>query len=358
MNDTIPLNLTRPDVAAFVAAVRARLADLPPEEQQELTDGLEADLTDLVAERGEGALGDPQAYARELRTAAGLDPVMGRVPGGGQPVGERVTRLLDASHARWERAVSGLPGSPWEFLVSLRPAWWVLRAWVAAELVNLVLGVSWLVVLLPAVVGSVQVGRGLIWPGSAAKRSTAPRVVLLVLNVFALLVAPVALAQGIGSSSGPFEQASSYPVDPGVGGPGMTVDGSFVENIYPYDAQGHALTGVQLYDQNGKPLDVTRDPGYVDATEQFLVRYPWQNGDTRSWNTYPLPERVQDGPGRSAGAFDELNPPAIKPPLAAVSPVSLPGITASTLVQEPQQTTQKSTPKKPAKKRGSGSSTR
>lgn len=73
----------RPDVAAFVARVRELLADLPEEERLELTEGLEADLSDQVAEQGGGVLGDPEAYARELRTAAGLEPVARRRPPGG-----------------------------------------------------------------------------------------------------------------------------------------------------------------------------------------------------------------------------------------------------------------------------------
>ncbi len=185
--------------------------------------------------------------------------------------------------------------------------------------------------------------------------------VLLVLNMFALVVTPLALEHGVTSPADIAEQAS-YAGDPGVGGPGLSVQGSLVENIYPYDAQGHPLTGVQLYDQAGEPLEVTRHPGYADATEQFLVRYPWRNGDTRSWNTYPLPQRLQDGPDRTDSAFEDLDPPALEPPLAAVSPVSLPGVRASTLVQSTQKhaqkTTQKTTPKEATEKRGSGSTTR
>ena len=183
MNETMPVNLdARPEVAAFVAEVRARLADLPPEERQELTDGLEADLCDLVAEAGPEALGDPDAYTRELRAAAGLDPVTVRVAGHGRPLGERVARLLDASHARWDRAVGGLPGRPWEFVQTLRPLWWVTRAWVAVELLDLWFGGApyayvprvgslGLVLTVLAVVASVQVGRGRLWPGTRVRSS-------------------------------------------------------------------------------------------------------------------------------------------------------------------------------------------
>ena len=62
-------------VQEYVSAVRAALSDLSLEEVEDLTAGMDADLGELLAERGgtlEVALGSPQAYAAELRTAAGL----------------------------------------------------------------------------------------------------------------------------------------------------------------------------------------------------------------------------------------------------------------------------------------------
>ena len=62
-------------VAAYVREVRAELADLPIEDVDDLTGGMEADLTELAAECGgdlAGRLGSPQLYAAELRSAAGL----------------------------------------------------------------------------------------------------------------------------------------------------------------------------------------------------------------------------------------------------------------------------------------------
>jgi hypothetical protein len=47
-------------VDAFAAEVRLALADLPADEVEALTDGLEADLAERVAERGD-ELGDPVA---------------------------------------------------------------------------------------------------------------------------------------------------------------------------------------------------------------------------------------------------------------------------------------------------------
>jgi hypothetical protein len=131
--------LTTPDVRLFVRAVRERLEDLTEEEREELVGGLDADINDLVQERGVDALPDPGEYARELRSAAGFEPEMR--PGRGQRnVSARVTAALDAAHARWDALVTGLPGDPWGLVQALRPAWWLLRVWVALELVDLLWG--------------------------------------------------------------------------------------------------------------------------------------------------------------------------------------------------------------------------
>ena len=68
MTTTLDVN---PTVADFATAVRRSLADLDAEDLSDLTDGLEADLADKLADGAE--LGDPAAYAAELRAAAGLE---------------------------------------------------------------------------------------------------------------------------------------------------------------------------------------------------------------------------------------------------------------------------------------------
>ena len=64
MTTTVPT-----EIASFAASVRAELADLPAEEVEELTEGLEADLAEAFREDLARELGDPSAYAAELRTA-------------------------------------------------------------------------------------------------------------------------------------------------------------------------------------------------------------------------------------------------------------------------------------------------
>lgn len=363
-----------PEVRDFLAAVRTQLADLDPDEQREILDGLEADLTDLVAERGGEALGDPVAYARELRTAAGLEPEMRRSRPG-RPLRERVHTFLDAVHGRWDRFVEVLPGDARGLLNVLRPVWWVLRGWIAVQTAALWLG-DWSLTIVPGsdlpglaavfagVLLSVQLGRGRLWPADGWHRTAMLRVVLLGLNVFAGVMFPVVLNGLDHGSIDRFSQGYDRGYrdgagDGSAGGPkaGLYLDGTWVSQIYPYDAKGRPLVGVQLFNQVGQPIDVITQPEYpvdeceyeddgtcifpddvrVDGQGDALPRvfYPWSNGTTQVFNVFPLPSRLQEGEELSPTAFTETQPPAVGPfPLVSVPQVSLPGITPG--VQQPK----------------------
>ena len=348
MNDTTKLE-ARPEVAAFVGAVRARLSDLSDEVREELVGGLEADLAELVADGGSvDGLGDPRAYADELRAAAGL----GERPGAGvralrRPSREAVAELLDNAHGRWDDLVAR-PGvaAVWSFLVAMRPLWWFFRAWLAVQLVDMLsehvvpaggyatpvptLYGVWpgLLALAVAVVVSVQIGRGRWWPGSALRRSVAARLLLLALNAFAVLVTPVVLGQFPASGTLDVGEIMRQAYGPPVAG--LMNRGEFVENVFAYDAQGRPLTGVQLFDQDGRPLAVNN--GATDDWDDAgrgTVQYPWLSGAdaTAVWNVFPLPTRTQDGYDGSwhAQAWSSTRPPQLPAaPLVAVPSVSLP----------------------------------
>lgn len=370
--DTSPI---APEVRLFLARVRHELADLDPDEVAEMTDGLEADLTELVADRGPGALGSAVEYAGELRSAAGLAPAAGRPAPVKRSAGERVTGWLDWSHARFDTLVDRLPGDLRSGLGWARPLWWIARAWVAVYFSAMVLGYpsgwvpdtggfGWLV-LLAAVVGSVQLGRGKVWPGG--HRGVVARVVLLLLNGLAIALAPLALDHVTNSSDDRYWEGyndAQAEVLPYVDGPGYGIDeqagiyssGRWVTNVFPYDATGKPLVGVQLFDQTGEPLNVVPAPECPDGVGGWTVvsvdlecwdpitgepgadarvSYPWTNGAAQLENVFPLPTRMQPELEQSATAFAEADPPAIGEfPLASVPPVSLPGITPS-VVQPP-----------------------
>ncbi|HLN78714.1 MAG TPA: hypothetical protein VK204_16845 [Nocardioidaceae bacterium] len=350
MNEpTIRLEV-RPEVSAFVDQVRARLSDLSDEDREELLGGLEADIAELVSDGGSVAeLGDPRAYADELRAAAGITGCAdGRGRGSlrerstSRPVDERLTSVLDGSRRQWiELAETPALRGVWSFVVAIRPLWWVIRAWVAVQLVDMRASTDYwakpvpslggpvvgTVLLAVAIVLSVQMGRGRLWPRSGPVRPVVSRVVLVVLNGFALLMVPVVL--GNFPSYGVWEYRDILGGELPDVTPGLVSDGQAVANVFPYDAQGNPLTGVQLFDQDGNPLNVARFAGddFNERTGKRVVTYPWLNGGRRLYNVFPLPRRDQrsDFGGVRADAWTTANPPYLPtPPLAVVPPATLP----------------------------------
>jgi len=347
MNHTTRLEV-RPEVLDFLGKVRARLADLTDEEREELLGGLEADLSELVADGGSVAeLGDPRAYADELRTAAGLERSAGDGRGSGAvrrprlPARKLVVELLDGSRTRWEHWVSAGPArlQAWEVLRTLRPVWWVLRAWVAVQVLDLSTGpweyatliprfgddVSGKLLLVAAVLASVLLGLRRSWPASHAARSLLARVVLLGLNGFAVLMLLVVV------NSFPSAWTLNHAVYGGRASdhvsPGLVNDGRVVRNVFAYDAEGNPLEGVQLFDQNGRPLAVEPELAYrMRYGGRLPTIYPWSHGDDQAWNVYPLPV-AYDGGGwrRNDRVWTRDEPPFLpQPPLVAVPPAFLP----------------------------------
>ncbi len=322
----------RPDVAGYVEEVRRHLADLSIDERDELTGGLEADLTERLQESpGSGdpksVLGDPGRYAAELRAAAGLGA---STVGRGAVWGAARERLQS-----WTSA-TGWPQSTvaWDFLVQLRPVWWVLRAWIAVEALDYWFG-SWprdwipsllgqpvgALLLLGAIVASVQIGRGQWWPGT---RSTGwPWYLLAAANLFAVLMAP-AIMSDLPRSSDVYQaswvsRSSYYRPSP----QGLRLDGQTVHNIYAYDTQGHALVGVQLYDQDGDPLEASGSA--QRRGRDYVVTYPWglSQASDGLGNVYPLATRLQPGRGIDTDAFVGTDPPTVAaPPLVQVPAVA------------------------------------
>lgn len=295
-------------VEQYLAGVRSALGDLPGPEVEEVLDDVRGHLADVRAEVGDDAgvdaltarLGTPGAYAAELRAAAGYPPPPA-APDRPAPVAARVAlwalvastalvvlglsglvlgsdsvvllglavvaglAALPALAAGGPRmaAVAGLPvvqrlrgsvpspdspgGGLVAFLASLQPAWWVLRALVASSLVAALVGtgtdLAWVVVAVVAVPVSV-------WVGHLARRDRRALWVVVPLNALAAGLVPLVLTSlSYGASSGP-QPGSPYL-------PGLWQDGEWpVTDIRPVDSYGNALTGVYLFDQDGRPVDV------------------------------------------------------------------------------------------------------
>ncbi|WP_018351676.1 HAAS signaling domain-containing protein [Longispora albida] len=156
------------EASAYLAGVRAALADLPAALREDLLEELPGHLAEVQAE-GAGSLverlGSPVAYAAELRASAGLPP--GPVPSAPSTVDYReLARRCDEAAGRLAGYEKGS-----DLLRDLLPGWWVLRGVFATVLLMATIGLHWylgLVTVPLAVVMamvSVRIGRASrTWP--------------------------------------------------------------------------------------------------------------------------------------------------------------------------------------------------
>lgn len=319
-----------PEIVTFAQGVRAALADLPADEVDDLTEGLEADLAEAYAEDLQRELPDPAAYAAELRLAAGL-PVRSKVKQGllsGLGDGLRDTKRDIGIAIRRNPALASIV----DFFVTLRPAWWLVRAWVAYQVVTHLIGavngaslwlptdlLQWLV-LAAFLVVSVQWGRGR-WHF----RGLAPAIVVGNVVAAVLLIPMISAAE---SHSGDVYYTDSYEEQDLTG---VYLNGETVTNIFGYDADGKLLEGIQLFDQDGKPLttSVPGGNGCLDADcneNGFWTPSYLETGQT-AWNVYPLQmvrmifneQTGMDEPDPAAKAQDR-QPPYVKVPAVVPAP--------------------------------------
>ncbi|MGW0483862.1 hypothetical protein [Nonomuraea sp. NPDC003214] len=265
------------DHDAYARAVREALARHP--EREELLEDLDDHLAEIAAESDaslEDRLGPPGAYAEELRAAYAGRPeaVSGR---------RRPREMAAGFVARVRR--HRLYGAATGFLRELRPGWWVLRGYAlgmaalalnpgpAAEGPGLVPGgaVEILVVAV-AVAASVWFGR---------RRGGWP---VLSLAVAVNAAAAVALLAGVLAGAAPVPEQAFSPTPQSVR-PDVVLVGSgspfaaAVTNIRLYK-DGKALVGVDIYDQDGRPL--------VLSPEEHGLEIDPACGDVIR-NRYPLP---------------------------------------------------------------------
>jgi hypothetical protein len=329
-------------VADFAAAVRAALSDLPADEVDELTDGLEGDLAERLADGGgpstssgsdsgsgsgtgsgsaSDSLGDPVAYATELRLAAGLPP-RSSVP----------SNLTDNAAKMWSEFRSGaadLPGARAlaAFFVALRPVWWVMRAWIAY--VVLASFVTHSNDTLPSTplrafafvalaVVSVQLGRGKWLSNRWVRR------VFIAGNVIAVLAIPFVVglaANQVSNYRYGLEAVEDYSVS------GMTLNGTQISNIFAYDAQGNPLTDVQLFDQDGNPLAPATDAedylwSYTSTGLESMLVPSADVVGRPGWNVFPLETLSEAGFDLDGNPLPEGERSPATPPFLIVSPLA------------------------------------
>jgi hypothetical protein len=305
-------------IAAFAAAVRARLDDLDPEDVDDLTGGLEADLQEEAADHdGALELGDPVRYADELRTSAGL-PERAADAAPTSPLAQLRQGLRDRGDAllariRANRELSAIL----DLLIVFRPVWWLLRAWTGYQFLGLTLGslrvlptdpIGWTILIVLTVI-SVQWGLGR-WARSRPARalrttvSVFTAVVLLVLIPTLLNELAVREYNDPGASTSYIEQ------------PGLSLDGKQVTNLFAYDAEGNLLDRVQLFDQDGKPLTTIGSYATDGTASDPMTGEPVTPADG-AWNVFPL-----DGTDAAlvTGTIDGSDP-VVRPPFAKALPL-------------------------------------
>jgi hypothetical protein len=304
MNGT---TLERPDVAAYLDAVRARLADLPLEERDDLVADVEASLL----EAGEPPTLSPEEFAAELREAAGLAPETSTLADP-SPFASLRSWLSPERVASWRSTAR-----------ELAPIWWLTRAYVAVVLLAVASNQGWPigagrqyseVSFATSILALLIAGAISIWLGLRGRRdpSSRPRLSLVVNVALALATLPVAgysLAQL--DNGGRYVQTFVYtePVT------GLANNGIPLRNLYPYTRDGKLLFDVLLFDDDGQPLNLISGP--EDISRRVLSD---KNG-TPIFNSFPI--RYFD-PGTRSVSNPELGPPVTVPEIATPPPLEQP----------------------------------
>ena len=314
------MNSTAQDeITAYVAGVREALSGLPEHTRLELLEDLGEHLAEVQAE-GLGTLvdrlGAPEAYAAELLATAGfvggfpeppLEPQVSPL----ESLRADATAFLKRADVRVGPVIGY--GKASEFLVLLRPAWWVLRGYLAAMALAYLLDdqqrdlgllpriggseLIALVLLAGCVVVSIMFGRKALtlsrWPKFAFWAATTFLVLFAIGGFFG--------ADNSARQSS-YHDVGSYDANPY----------SNVQDVYVYDREGKLVEGARLYDQDGSPIQL----GNPYCTDPITGDY----GHTRSMGYPYCPDNVPFGPSASASSLAPSSAPTPSPSVAKPSP--------------------------------------
>lgn len=310
--------VTSDEIVRYLDGVRAALADLPADVRDDLLEDEPAHLAEVLAE-GTGTLeqrlGIPEAYAAELRAAAGLAP-----PTGARSASTPSAALvrLRSGLRRADLAIGPIFGyeRAADLLRLLRPGWWVLRGYLVGLVILNGIGGgdnasflpffgseawAWVVVVGICVVASVRLGQLMPrlrqWHRWAIGAGT---VLLLFLALVDLNWRPQTFYDGTNASYDPY---------------------AGVTDIYPYDRDNQPLSDVQLYDQNGNPIQVG-EPWRCEDKQQIIYDQGsgvWVKDDVYRYPLCPPGGWRPGGPGPSPAPAPSASP--------APSPAPSPGPT-------------------------------
>ncbi|MGH2760950.1 MAG: HAAS signaling domain-containing protein, partial [Actinomycetota bacterium] len=241
-------------VRRYLQAVEAELSDLGAEDRSELLADVEEHLTDVAAEHEgslEERLGDPSSYANELRSSAGFPPRTSSESAGSDPAWRSILKRV-ATDKRFRSARV--------LFTEVEPGWWVLRGYLLVALMGdlsrsdfpfpRINGNQFL-----GLVGIAFVVWASLWLGRLGRRSGVGAVTSAVASA---LVAIAAIATVADARSPSTVYEAQGPAPGGV----RHWDGSEALNLCPYTSDGKLLSGVQVFDQAGRPItEVPRLPG-------------------------------------------------------------------------------------------------
>jgi hypothetical protein len=273
-----------PEGEAFLARVRDELADLPPDERDELLEDIESHLAEVAGE-GDVALaarlGSAEEFAQELRNSAGLPP---------RVAPSSSSRLIRA-RAWLDRAA--LRGQSLRTQLDAALVWRLARGWLLAVAFALVIG---------GLGDTSAWGHTHIWlphPGLRGYGAPLALAAFVVLSIWlgrraaaghgvrldraASALAVIAVVPAAWHLDSP-PQAHFYSSTPMISAPtpGLAFNGVEVSNIFPFDRNGKPLNDVMLYLADGQPLNVAAH--VVDHNRRYLVT---RRGD-RVYNSFPV----------------------------------------------------------------------
>ncbi len=289
------------EIEQYYEQVRAALSGMPAEVRDDLLEDLPDHFAEVLAE-GEGSLrdrlGEPEAYAAELRAAAGVEVSATPTP---RRLHAAAEWLANALH-RFDLRAGRLVGYPRlvDLLRAMRPGWWVLRGWIVAQFISGARDHSNWHGFVPSIGGSSLIGllcalaliAASVWLGQRSLRFAEwPRRLMVAASAVIAIWAVFVLADNIGGPSYSYSDTSG---DAAVyGGSAINPD---VTDIYVYDQNGKQVIGARLFDQNGNPIQFGE--GYCQ--DGNLAPGTGPDGTAQSW-TYPLcpndPGPFRSGPG-------------------------------------------------------------
>jgi hypothetical protein len=385
-------------VASYLAQVRAELSDLPPGELEDVLDDVSGHLTEVAGEFDsepslaalQDRLGTPRQYADELRTAAGYPPRAQRVAvrdagrksllwgmiaatvgpffvavgifawGYGTTaflgalglgilfvagfLGVRALKgndpriVLDTPYGERGAAairdlISQIPPNIRRELVAIgQPVWWVARGAIGGGGFFAIFGAGAV-----TVVGAVAGAAVSIWIGRKTQQNQRWLWYVVPLNVVAVVAIPAFLAAAYLGASFNFLAGNDRDYSgPSYGSEnGLFLNGTAINNIYPFDAQGKQVK-VRLYDENGNPIDLpTQDcaasfgadePTTSNVFPQAVTK-PDENGDITEQNCQETDKAPFVPPLATPTAKPSSNSPTTSAPGSPGPKTPTPGVT-------------------------------